>query len=58
MSPNIANIFRVFHIFHLFHQITKVTGQRVAKIDLNNAELAELHDELLSVLNRHAPVKY
>ena len=30
----------------------------LAKIDLNNAELAEFHNELLSVLNKHAPIKY
>ena len=29
-----------------------------AKIDLNNTELAELHNEFLSVLNKHALIKY
>ena len=31
--------------------------KELAKIDLNNAELAELHNEFLSVLNKHAPIK-
>ena len=30
----------------------------LAKIDLNNAELAEFHNEFLSVINKHAPIKY
>ena len=33
-------------------------GKELAKIDLSNAELAEFYDENLSVLNKHAPVKY
>ena len=32
--------------------------KELAKIDLNNAELAEFHNEFLSVLNKYAPVKY
>ena len=32
--------------------------KKLAKIDLNNAELAEFHNEFLSVLNKHAPIKY
>ena len=32
--------------------------KELAKIDLNNAELAEFHNEFLSVLNKHAPIKY
>ena len=32
--------------------------KELEKIDLNNAELAEFHNELLSVLNKHAPIKY
>ena len=32
--------------------------KELAKIDLNNAELAEFHNEFLSVINKHAPVKY
>ena len=32
--------------------------QELAKINLNNAELAEFHNEFLSVLNKHTPVKY
>ena len=32
--------------------------KELAKIDLNNAELAELHNEFLSVVNKHAPIKY
>ena len=30
----------------------------LAKIDLSKAELAEFHNELSSVLNKHAPIKY
>ena len=32
--------------------------KELAKIDLYNAELVEFYDEFLSVLNKHAPVKY
>ena len=32
--------------------------KELAKIDLNNAELAEFHNEFLSVLKKHAPIKY
>ena len=32
--------------------------KELAKIDLNNTELAEFHNEFLSVLNKHAPMKY
>ena len=32
--------------------------KELAKIDLNNAEIAEFHNEFLSVLNKHAPIKY
>ena len=32
--------------------------KELAKIDLNNAELVEFHNELLSVLNKNAPIKY
>ena len=32
--------------------------KKLAKIDLNNAELVEFHNEFLSVLNKHAPGKY
>ena len=32
--------------------------KELAKIDLNNAELVESHNEFLSVLNKYAPVKY
>ena len=32
--------------------------KELAKIDLNNAELAEFHNVFLSVLNKHAPIKY
>ena len=32
--------------------------KELAKIDLNNAELAEFHNEFLSVFNKHNPVKY
>ena len=31
--------------------------KELSKIDLNNAELAEFHNEFLSVLNKHAPIK-
>ena len=33
-------------------------GKELAKIDLNNAESAKFHNEFLSVLNKHAPIKY
>ena len=32
--------------------------KELAAIDLNNVELAEFHNEFLSVLNKHAPMKY
>ena len=32
--------------------------KELAKIDLNNSELAKFHNEFLSVLNKHAPIKY
>ena len=32
--------------------------KELAKIGLNNAELAEFQDEFLSVLNKYAPLKY
>ena len=32
--------------------------QELAKINLNNAELAEFHNEFLSVLKKHAPIKH
>ena len=32
--------------------------KKLAKIDLNNAELDEFHDKFLSVLKKHAPIKY
>ena len=32
--------------------------KKSAKIDLDNAELAEFHNYFLSVLNKHAPVRY
>ena len=32
--------------------------KELAKIHLNNAELDKFHDEFLSVLNKHAPIKY
>ena len=32
--------------------------KELAKIDLNNAELAEFPNEFLSVLNKHAPIRY
>ena len=32
--------------------------KELAKIDLSNAELVEFYDDLLSVLNKHFPVKY
>ena len=32
--------------------------KELAKIDLNNVELAEFHNKFLSVLNKHAPIKY
>ena len=31
--------------------------KELSKIDWNNAELAEFHNEFLSVLNKHAPIK-
>ena len=31
--------------------------KELAKIDLNNAELAEFRNEFLSLLNKHAPIK-
>ena len=31
--------------------------KELEKIDLNNAELAEFHNEFLSGLNKHAPIK-
>ena len=33
-------------------------GKELGKIDLNNSELAEFHNEFLSVLNKHAPIKF
>ena len=33
-------------------------NKQLGKIDLNNGELAELLDEFLSVINKHAPIKY
>ena len=33
-------------------------GKELAKTDLNNAELAEFHNEFSSVLNKYAPIKY
>ena len=32
--------------------------KELAKIDLNNAELAEFHNKFLSVLSKHVPIKY
>ena len=32
--------------------------KELAKTDLNNVELAEFHNEFLSMLNKHAPIKY
>ena len=32
--------------------------KNLAKIDLNNTELAEFHTEFLSVINKHAPIEY
>ena len=33
-------------------------NKQLGKIDLNNAELAEFLDEFLSVINKHALIKY
>ena len=32
--------------------------KELAKIDLNNAELAEFHNEFFSMFNKHAPIKH
>ena len=32
--------------------------KELAKIDLNNAELTEFYNEFISVLKKHAPIKY
>ena len=46
--------YKAFNEQLLTHELDK----ELAKVDLNNAELAEFHKDFLSVLNKHAPVKY
>ena len=46
--------YKAFNEQLLTHELDK----ELAKIDLNNAQLAEFHKDFLSVLNKHAPVKY
>ena len=43
----------------MFKQVLSIElYKELAKIDLNNTNLAELHNEFLSVLNKHASIKY
>ena len=48
--------YRNYKTFH--EQLFRIElDKELAKIDLNNIELAEFHNEFLSVFNKHAPIK-
>ena len=55
-KPKIIH-YRNYKVFN--EQLFRIElDKKLAKIDLNNAELAKFHDKFLSVLNKHAPIKY
>ena len=37
---------------------SELNHKELAKIDLHNVELTEFHDDFLSLLNRHAPIRH